>query len=237
MLPERILSASRGLLSFGLSDEWGFEREFWERTGAPTICYDPTVNARFWFKRSITCIYRGILALDPKAMAKALKFIEYMRFFYSSGDQAPKHIRKYIGYRGSHTVDLNGARAESAISIPFFLKVDIEGSEYRILDQIAHSKHELTGLAIEFHDVDLHEQRIVNFIDAISDVLVVVHFHANSHTVVEPNGRALAIELTFMNRELLREGETLLHQSLPIAALDYANLPGEAEANVSFACA
>lgn len=48
-----------------------------------------------------------------------------------------------------------------------FLKVDIEGSEYRLLREIEAYSPNIAGLVIEFHDFDLHRSRVENFIDAI----------------------------------------------------------------------
>ena len=39
------------------------------------------------------------------------------------------------------------------------LKIDIEGSEYRILEDIISIKDSLNALIIEFHDIDLHKDK------------------------------------------------------------------------------
>ena len=43
-----------------------------------------------------------------------------------------------------------------------FLKIDIEGDEYKILDQIIKNSENLTGLVIEFHNVS---RNIINTIE------------------------------------------------------------------------
>ena len=40
-----------------------------------------------------------------------------------------------------------------------FVKMDIEGSEYRVLDDLLKHWGNIVGLAIEFHDVDILWQR------------------------------------------------------------------------------
>ena len=45
----------------------------------------------------------------------------------------------------------------------FFLKIDIEGNEYRILQDIIENQNYLEGLVIEFHNSDLMEERIIEF--------------------------------------------------------------------------
>ena len=44
------------------------------------------------------------------------------------------------------------------------MKVDIEGGEYNVLDQIIKYQNNLTGLAIEFHNCDLMLEEIRLFI-------------------------------------------------------------------------
>jgi FkbM family methyltransferase len=48
---------------------------------------------------------------------------------------------------------------------PFFLKIDIEGSEYRILEEIIELQDFICGIVIEFHNIDLHEDKILSFIN------------------------------------------------------------------------
>ena len=61
------------------------------------------------------------------------------------------------------------------LQMPIFIKMDIEGSEYRLLDDILKYASDISGLVIEFHDVDLHQERILNFIQKLP--LTLVHIH------------------------------------------------------------
>ena len=48
-----------------------------------------------------------------------------------------------------------------------FFKIDIEGSEYRLLEELVEFQGTMCGLVIEFHDIDLHIEKINNFIKLI----------------------------------------------------------------------
>ena len=61
------------------------------------------------------------------------------------------------------------------IEKPLLLKIDIEGSEYRLLDEIISNQNFLSGLIIEFHDVDLNLNKINEFIENFS--LSLSHIH------------------------------------------------------------
>jgi len=231
VLSRRIVGATKGLLSFGLNDEWEFEAEFSKAAGVPVVCYDPSVTGAFWAKRMAVGLGKGIMGLDRRRLRRGLRVIDYKQFF---DGKRHRHVRKAIGFSGPRSLTLDEAIADAALPAPLFLKMDIEGWEYRILDQIVARRSEFVGLAIEFHDVDLHEKRIVDFIAAISDELVLIHFHANSHCILGPEQKSVVIELSFMAKSLLAEGEQLVAHALPIAGLDAPNLPGEREAVVSF---
>ena len=79
-----------------------------------------------------------------------------------------------------------------------FLKIDIEGSEYRILDDLIRYQDLIKGLVIEFHNIDLHMEKILNFIKNFK--LNVVHIHGQNPGGVDyldRNGDPIQIELTF----------------------------------------
>jgi hypothetical protein len=78
---------------------------------------------------------------------------------------------------------------------PYFFKIDIESAEYRILDELINIKDKISGIVIEFHDVDLHLDRIKNFIKAIE--LTLVHIHANNMEETNKFNIPTLLELTF----------------------------------------
>ncbi len=78
-----------------------------------------------------------------------------------------------------------------------FLKCDIEGSEYPVLDEIIRHSGKMTGLVIEFHEMWNHMEEITNFISKLH--LRLIHFHANTWGYMK-NGKQdipSVIELSF----------------------------------------
>ena len=76
-----------------------------------------------------------------------------------------------------------------------FMKIDIEGSEYRILDEIINQKKKITGLVIEFHDYDLNKEKIYQFINSID--LKLIHININELGGISIDNHPLVVELTF----------------------------------------
>ena len=50
LIPKQSLNQTKLLYSFGLSDDWSFEEEFYNKTSAKIICYDHTVNWKLFLK-------------------------------------------------------------------------------------------------------------------------------------------------------------------------------------------
>lgn len=80
-----------------------------------------------------------------------------------------------------------------------FLKCDIEDSEYHILDDIIRISHQLTGLIIEFHQIQEPSRfnALTNFIGKVK--LDLVHTHINNWAYMISGSTYIpdVIELTF----------------------------------------
>lgn len=199
---------SRGLVSFGLNLDWSFEKDFRLLNQSPIHCYDHTVKYSNIKKYSLNSIF-NIFNKKYWSYKGFLKIIEdinlsrdYKKFF--SGNIV--HFRQAIGL-GNNLVRLDEALNRINF-FPIFLKIDIEGSEYRILDDIIRLQNNICGLVIEFHDVDLNLNKILNFINKLS--LNLVHIHGQNpggENYLDSNGDPTQIELTFSNSENFTNSE------------------------------
>ena len=114
-------------------------------------------------------------------------------------------------------------------------KIDIEGSEYRILPYIIDQAEKFSALLIEFHDVDICADLFNQYIGQLSRKFYIVHLHGN-------NSRALSfdhtlpncLEISFLNKELVPGVPELFHGKLPREGLDSPNNPHKADYEISF---
>lgn len=191
---------SKALISFGLNLDWSFEKDFSDLNKSPIHCYDHTIkyskikkysrksilnifNKKFWSKNGIKLI------IENFNLSK-----NYKKFF--SGNII--HFSQAIGL-GNNLIKLDEVLERINVS-PIFLKIDIEGSEYRILNDIIRLQNNICGLVIEFHDVDLNLNKILNFINKLS--LNLVHIHGQNpggKSYLDANGDPTQIELSFSN--------------------------------------
>ena len=83
-----------------------------------------------------------------------------------------------------------------------FLKIDIEGDEYRILDKIKNFK-KLISFVIEFHNIDLHYEKINTFLK--NKNFKIVHAHPNNMGGVNEKMEPLTVEITFINLKTFKD--------------------------------
>jgi hypothetical protein len=179
------------LVSMGLNDDWRFERDFHRWSAPRIICFDHTVTSRFWAKYLLFALMRVNLR-------RVRTVIDYRRFFARPGIS---HRRLMIGYDGPGSVSLKTILRELD-SDNIFLKCDIEGGEYRILDDIVANQHRFTAIVAEFHDVDLQRSRIDSFIRRLTD-FTLVRTHPNNFGGTDPAGDPLVLEFTFTRSDLM----------------------------------
>ncbi len=204
LIEKNSLFESEFLLSFGISTDWSFEKEFIGKNNVNLKCFDGSIDDLFWLK------------WKNKAIKKALKFsfreiYNYLKTklsfheFFNTQNFACFYIGKKKGQIGIDEI-INEISHKK-----IFFKIDIEGSEYEILDQLIKHKSRVSGIAIEFHDCDKNIESISDFIKKID--MPVVHIHANNYDPVNKIGIPKTIEITFScNPSIIGKQSKLPHK-------------------------
>ena len=231
------LKETATLYSFGLSDNWSFEKEFRKKSEAKIICFDRSVTLIFWLKRSIKDIIQVVLRKLTilTAFKRFFTFFNY-NFFFSNSEVV--HVKKFVVSSEQFKSELNENNSIDIDSIlknwpseSFFMKVDIEGGEYRVLEEIIKNQEKMTGLAIEFHDCDLMSDKIKTFINKFN--LDLVHIHVNNYGIIKKNGFPTVIELTFSPKKYnLRRSNS--ENNFPLKNLDQPNNKNKKDTSVFF---
>jgi len=210
VVPGEAITMANHLLSFGVATNWDFEKDAVSLNPRLSVdAYDPSVSARRFAQmalRSSFSVPLRVLAADfggaRKSLQRVRTAVDYFGFF--SG--RVRHTRRRVWYnsdRGSASIEEIIAGAQLQRRVPIFAKIDIEGSEYRILPWIIESADLFTGLAVEFHHTDICADLFNDQVGRLLRSFRVVHVHGNNYGDLSIDGELpLSLEITFMHRSL-----------------------------------
>ena len=79
-IPKKSLNNTSILYSFGLGDDWSFEKQFRMYSGAKVVCVDYSVTKLFWFKRFIKDLIEFFL-LKCRTKEQFQRFFSWISLF------------------------------------------------------------------------------------------------------------------------------------------------------------
>ncbi len=184
---KRLIEDSGFLISGGISYNVAFEKDFWDiNRNAKLILIDGSFNIFtyllrpfYWmiFKRSFLMKIGGLI--DMLYLKKKAIF-----------------LKKYLGPNFTlNQIFKDHIDQESR----GYLKLDIEGAEYALLDDIISFQNRLTGVSIEFHDVYNHIPKINDFISKLK--MKMIGFNINDDGGLNPENIPNVIELCFADHQ------------------------------------
>lgn len=176
------------LISFGILDDVSFEFDFLKVNKIPILCFDHTLKKSYWKKRLFNDLGAAIYNFNWKFLLNTIK-----RYFESKNFFKLDNITLF-----NKTITAGSVKEilkKQNLMKPFFFKIDIEGSEYRILQELIEIQDSICALIIEFHDIDLHLEKIIYFTKEFD--LTLTHIHPNNYGEKDKNGNPTVVELTF----------------------------------------
>lgn len=214
---------AKRLISFGINDDWSFEEDFLRLNRVEVDAFDHTIDLWRFFWDAI-----GSLSRPDRPRDILDRFRTYFGYRSFMRDDV-RHHRTAIGYDrpGSKSLTTVMNALPTPLSERVFLKIDIEGYEYRILDQLAEHADQFEGLALEFHDVDLHLPRIQKFLERFP--LNLCHIHGNNYSPPDPKGVPIVLEMSFSCHAAQSPGRPVLPHPL-----DQPNNPDKPDFSLRF---
>lgn len=232
LLPKTVINQIDAVLSFGVNEDWSLEEELAKSIPNLKIhAYDPTVGKRYFFKKLQKSLKRLIFKFQLKGWRDALALWRGYKSFFTG---LHIHFQERVYNREDHsddaTINKIFSRLPDAKSV--FLKMDIEGGEYRVIDDLLRYTDKITLLAIEFHNTDPYRDTFEKLVKKISDDFFIVHFHANNNEPMATDGLPEVVELTFLNRRYAHP--TAQRIDLPLEGIDFPNNPSKPDFKICF---
>ncbi len=181
---------------------------------------------------------RASLAGDSRGVRRQAAWVrnglDYFVFFAGRH----RHIRKMVSGEDTSS-DISVARLLDTTGVVrdhgVFLKMDIEGAEYRLIPEIVSHAKRFGCIVAEFHGLRRKARLFNQSIAMLRGHFDIVHIHGNNYSRYDPtNDFPTAVEITFVNKALM-PGETVpSEREYPRADLDRPNHPGRPDHPLRF---
>jgi len=234
ILTKEMINKTKFLLSFGLSFDWNFEKDFQERTKEKIKihAYDHAIDKRSFLKYTISAIIITILKpLDIENWKNIFKYFSYKKFFNGTNNI---HFRERVWWSNDNNSSSIDKILERVNEENVFLKMDIEGSEYRVINTILENYQKIVGMIIEFHDIDIFYDIWLDIMENIKDKFNIVHVHGNNCSDIGPQKFPNVLEITFENKEIAGTTTKPSTHTYPIKGIDQPNNPKENDFSFTF---
>ncbi len=218
------------LISFGVGDNWSFERScLKKKIVLNAVMYDHTIDLNQFVSR----IRSRLLTREFDFKSFTYRVFVTLKYLRDFSNPSLIHIRKEITKNESSQSKTNLLEiAKNLGSAPFILKVDIEGAEYDIVEQIVHLNEKIPVLLIEFHETEKYRQLFESSLDALKQKYILSHTHVNNYDGLSGDGIPKTLELTFCNRDYYSAEQKVIE--LPVAGLDQVSAPNRPDVFLRF---
>lgn len=232
VIPKHLVHDVDVLVSMGIEEDWSFDREFSERNPRIRIhAYDHTIS-RNSFRRGVLLAAAGMCAgrRPPSEVLRRMKLLRsYGSFFSGANTHYQQRVYNRVDLSSDVTLAQIFARCQSEA---VFLKIDIEGSEYRIVNGLIEYADRIAGMVIEFHDTEPFRSIFSAAIVALLEKFEIVHVHANNFMGVASDGVPEALEVTFEKKG--KGSSRDRRMKLPLPFIDAPNDPDRADYKIRF---
>jgi hypothetical protein len=246
VLSERQIEKTNVLLSFGINDDWSFESDFEKRKPVKIYAYDYSVSKkhkRLEIRDNFGYMLGSFLVLRRSKVKEYWKKISDVRRTlnllegYFQEEYGRYFIPKYLGDSDSDeyiSFDsiFNGLPDAGSLSV--FIKMDIEGAEYRTLPHLVPYFEKINGMAIEFHGLDSPEM-FEKTTELLLNDYYIAHIHANNAGGYIINSMLpMLLEITFIHKNILSGNVHPSTSKYPVNGLDFPNIKTQDDMILNF---
>jgi hypothetical protein len=207
VIPSLVLEKSTFLFSGGYGNDYSFEKDF---------CLKSKISSANIYDFSITLksLLRDLLrACGSVAVRRGHYPISYhlrniSTYLKLKSNPKISLTHKKLSNKGpDHEVEMSDLKtAFNSISTDesdyFFCKLDIEGYEYELIEELVLMESRISGLVVEFHDTFSRRDIFINSLQKLSINYLVVHTHVNNYGGIVPDGQPIVYEISLINRRM-----------------------------------
>ena len=230
VVPYSAIASADALISCGINRDWSFEKAFHDVNPSAVIhAYDHTISLQMFRREFFRGLRKGLIGKhSPAAMAQRLWLWRDFRAFFGG---PARHFEEKIVSRasdGEATIDKTFSRVSGCSRI--FLKVDIEGDEYSVVEAMMRHASRTVAIAIEFHNTATMRDGFCRAVQELQREFEIVHLHGNNCGVAADDGLPRVLEMTFIRRSGARLPK---RTELPIP-IDRPNSPNRPDFKLRF---
>jgi len=221
-----IIENCKTLITLGLGNDWSFEKDYLKiNSDAKVHIYDHTVSTRPYLKEILKHSRRLItFRSNIKALIDRTKYLlDFLKIIHSNKINFYKEKITSVT-NGDNFSNISKIFKRLSVKEKVILKIDIEGGEFEILDEIINYADRIEMLIFEFHNLDKNELIFLELIKKLLKYFNIVHLHGNNHCGRTTGGLPIALEMTMINKKnQINKIEYI--KTFPREHLDFANNP------------
>lgn len=196
------------LYSYGYGYNFEFEKHLIDIKNVQVFLFDDKASIRSLLHRFITSLLVRPFARSVKHAPRKIlsEFTNYLKMIKN----------EKIHYYNRKVIEL-GSRANKKSKTVIFdqtlnrhnqkflntgIKMDIEGSEYAILDKSEANYKDYCFIILEFHDIGNNLSSFEKIVSNLSVHFVIANTHINNYGKVNTYGIPSIVELVFVNKSL-----------------------------------
>ena len=169
-LKPKTLKNAEVLFSGGISSNLEFEYDaFRFNPNIKIVMVDPTISGS-------KLLIKGFARLFFKKRDKIRYIFNALLFNYLVRTERCTHLKLWLNKEQSIFSLL---KTNFKIEKNILLKLDIEGSEYDLIDEIVNNQKAFKAMVFEFHDLDEKHELVLNFLKDCSSNFKMVHLNIN----------------------------------------------------------
>lgn len=238
VIPASVLTNMQHLLSFGLGANFSFEKQISALNPKISIkIFDHSVGIANSMKSLLKALSLQAHFASPTTVRMRLSSIyhptvfimKYFRFFMFSNRH--HHIPLKVVFTAMNSQESPIELIMKDLPKGSLVKIDIEGSEYEILQTVIESASKIDCLIVEFHDICARQPEFLRLLHSSLEHFAIAHVHINNASNVI-SGIPDILEITFVGKN--RVTKHSIQYSLPIPNIDFPNLIYEQDYKLNF---